>query len=164
MADRRVAAGPADAPARDRRRFEPARLHPPAGPRLVSGLAAEHARTPFTPRDPRSAARRVVQVARDLGLSATPIRGGVDVGAAELDHVWVAVADEVVVDVVLPLHSERFAAALRCYVAGDLAADELDRMAHGYALQWRVIGRFPDDYRYVGAPIWGAELPATASA
>ncbi|MBW3663750.1 MAG: hypothetical protein KY469_11675 [Actinobacteria bacterium] len=134
-------------------RFRPATFPVPTGPQLVAALAREHARAPFTPRDVRDAARRVAHVASRLELEATVIRGGLDVGGAELDHVWVAINHRVV-DVVFPLHSDTFVAELRAYIAGDLEDDDLDRLAHAYAMDWRVIGDFPDRLRYFGLPVW----------
>lgn len=125
------------------------------GSRLRSGLAHEHARRPFRPRDVRDAARRVVQVARDHGMQAQVVRGGLDLTGAELDHVWAVVEDRVV-DVALPVNSEVFVQSLRAFVAGDLEEEDLDRSAHGYAFSWRVVGEFPDGVRYLGLPVFGA--------
>lgn len=135
------------------RRFRPEAFPSPVGSRLRSALVREHGRHPFTPRDVRDAARRVVDVAGRLRLNAVVVRGGVDVGGAELDHVW-AVVDGRVVDMTLPLRSGAFLSMLRAYVAGDLSGEHLDRVVHGYTLEWRVVGEFPADVRYVGAPIW----------
>lgn len=134
-------------------RYRSRALPTPSGPRLRSALAHEHGRAPFTPRDVRDAAQRVRGVARALGLEVEVVRGGVDVGGAELDHVWTVVGGHVV-DVALPLRSESFAAVLRAYIAGDVDDDEFDRTAHGYAFEWRVLGEFPDRFRYVGLPVW----------
>jgi hypothetical protein len=134
-------------------RYRSGALPVPAGPRLRSALAREHAREPFTPRDVRSAAGRVRGVAGELGYEVEIVRGGVDVGGAELDHVWAVVAGHVV-DLTLPLRSEAFAVLLRAYVAGDVDDDELDHAAHGYAFEWRVVGEFPERLRYVGLPVW----------
>ncbi len=124
------------------------------GASLRSGLAHEHARRPFRPRDVRDAARRVVLVARQQGLPAQVVRGGLDLVGAELDHVW-AVVDDRVVDVALPVNSSVFVAALRAFVAGDLEEVDLDRSAHGYDFSWRVVGEYPDDVRYIGLPVFG---------
>lgn len=99
------------------------------------------------------AAATVATVATDLGMRAVVVRGGVDVGGAELDHVWAVVEDRVV-DVALPLRSEAFVRSLRAYIAGDLDADALDHLAHGYAMDWRVVGEYPPRHRYVGLPVW----------
>ncbi|MBW3621002.1 MAG: hypothetical protein KY461_12210 [Actinobacteria bacterium] len=135
-------------------RYPSAVLPAPTGPRLRSALAEEHARDPFTPRDVRAAAARVRAVASELGVEADVVRGGVDVGGAELDHVWAVVVGHVV-DVTMPLRSPAFADVLRAYVAGDVDDDELDAAAHGYAFEWRVVGEYPAGLRYVGLPVWG---------
>lgn len=134
-------------------RYAPRRLPSPVGPLLRAALVGEHARAPFGPRDARDAAHRVAAVAAGCGLRAQVVRGAVDVGGAELDHVW-TVVDEAVVDVTLPLWSEPFTVTLRAYIAGDIADDVLDRGVHGYPLRWRVVGEFPDRVRYVGVPVW----------
>lgn len=136
------------------RRFRPADFPPATASRLRALLARAHADHPFGPSDVREAARRAADVARTLTLEAVIVRGGLDVGGAELDHVW-AVVDGRVVDVSLPVASETFVVALRAYVAGDLEASELDRIAHGYTLEWRVVGGFPQALRYVGLPVFG---------
>lgn len=135
-------------------RLRPRPFPAPVGPRLRAALAAAHAREPFRPSVSRDAAHRVAHVAEDLGLTPTLFRGGVDVGGAEIDHVWVVV-DERVVDAALPLFSNAFIAAVRAYVAGDLDGEELERAAHPYPVTWRVLGAFPEACRYVGAPVWG---------
>ncbi|HEX9887971.1 MAG TPA: hypothetical protein VGA69_00715 [Nitriliruptorales bacterium] len=137
----------------ERRRYTAGRIRPPHGPRLIAALAHEHARIPFTLRDVRDSARRVVYVAERLQLQATLVRGALDVGGAELDHVWAVVADRVV-DVPLPLRSDAFVEALRAYIAGDIEPGELERVADAYALDWRVVGEFPHGVRYYGAPFW----------
>lgn len=142
------------------RRFRPAPFPAEVSARLRAALAWSHADRPFGPADVRDAASRVRTVAERLGLEAVVVRGGLDVGGAELDHVWVAV-DGRVVDVALPVISSSFTAVLRAYVAGEVATGELDRVAHGYALTWRVVGEFPDgDLRYVGRPVWHDRHPA----
>lgn len=137
------------------RRYRPGAIPAPRGPRLLAALAHEHARASFSPRDVREGAHRVTQVAARLQLHATLVRGTVDVGGAELDHVW-AVVDDRVVDVPLPLRSLAFVDALRRYIAGDLEPDELERVAHPYALDRRIVGEFPDLVRYYGRPFWSA--------
>lgn len=141
------------APRRPPHRYRSGTLPAPAGSRLRSALAREHAREPFTPRDVRSAAARVQDVASTLGFEVDVVRGGVDVGGAELDHVWAVVVGHVV-DVTMPLRSSTFADVLRAYVAGDIDDDELDHTARGYAFEWRVLGEFPAPLRYVGLPVW----------
>jgi len=128
-------------------------LPAPVGMQLRSALVREHARRPFAPRDVRDAARRSAAIARRLGMVAEVVRGGLDVGGAELDHVW-AVADDLVVDVALPINSRSFLVALRAFVAGDLAEDELDRAAHGYSMDQRVVGEYPHNCRYLGLPVF----------
>lgn len=137
---------------RSLRRFEPAAVPPPLGPRLRAALAREHARRPFTPCNVREAARRVAVVARRLDADAVIVRGGLDLGGAELDHVWVVVADRVV-DVAMPVNSAAFVDAVRAYVAGDLASRDLDHVAHGYHFAWRVVGEFQPPLRYFGEPV-----------
>lgn len=135
------------------RRFRPARVPAPRGPSLLSALAREHARWPFSPTDVRDAARRIVAVLGAEGADCVTVRGGLDVGGAELDHVWV-VADGFVVDMALPVRSARFVDALRAFVAGDLEVGDLERVAHGYPLDRRVLGDFPSELRYVGRPVF----------
>lgn len=136
-----------------RRRYVTGSIRPPHGPRLIAALAHEHARTPFSPRDVRGGARRVVRVAQELRLEATLVRGAVDVGGAELDHVWAVIGDRVI-DVPLPLRSDAFVDALRAYIAGDVETDDLERIADAYAFDRRVVGEFPRGVRYYGAPFW----------
>lgn len=134
-------------------RLRPRPFPVPLGPRLRGALAAAHARDPFQPSMSREVAHRVAHVASELGLEPTLFRGGVDVGGAEIDHVWVVV-DERVVDLALPLFADRFLEVVRAYVAGDIDSDVLERAAHPYSVRWRVLGAFPEDCRYVGAPVW----------
>ncbi|MDX1658463.1 MAG: hypothetical protein R3343_06555, partial [Nitriliruptorales bacterium] len=119
---------------RSPRRFEPRPFPSPAGARLRSALARAHGFEPFRPNDARRGAHRVRVIAEEIGLDAVVVRGGLDVGGAELDHLWV-VADGRVVDITMPVISEAFGALLRAYVAGDLDADDLDRAAHGYTIE-----------------------------
>lgn len=135
------------------RRFRPDDFPAPVAARLRARLARAHADSPFGPRDVREAARRTAEVARELMLDAVVVRGGLDVGGAELDHVWTVVEGRVV-DVSLPVIAEAFVDRLRSYVAGDVDAVELDRVAHGYTLDWRVVGAFPGSLRYVGLPVF----------
>lgn len=120
--------------------------------RLRAGLAREHRRRPFGPQDVRDGARRVLALAEDLGLSGHIVRGGLDLGGAELDHVW-AVVDAHVVDVTLPVQSREFVMVLRGYVAGDVQSDELEQAAACWQLEWRVVGDVPVGCRYLGRPI-----------
>lgn len=141
---------------RRRPRLRPRPFPPPVGPRLRGVIAAAHAERPFTPTDPRASAHRVATIADRLGLAATVYRGGLDVGGAELDHVW-AVVDGRVVDPAVPLFSAPFLACVRAYVAGDVEHGELERCAHPYSLRWRVVGAFPDGCRYTGRPLWTSD-------
>jgi hypothetical protein len=134
------------------RRSGPRRFPLEPGSRLRAGLAREHRRQPFRPGDVRDAARRALAVAESLGLSGHLARGGLDVGGAELDHVWAVVSDRVV-DVTLPVLAQDFLVLLRGYVAGDVPAAVLDDVATAYTLEWRVVGDVPTGCRYLGAPI-----------
>ena len=145
-----------------RRRYVTGRIRPPQGPRLLAALAHEHARAPFTPRAVRAGARRVVSVAERLGLDAILVRGSVDVGGAELDHVW-AVVGERVIDVPLPLRSGSFVDVLRGYIAGDVEPHDLELAADAYAIDWRIVGEFPNGVRYYGAPFWSDRQATGAS-
>lgn len=140
------------------RRFAGRSFPPALAARLRGALVEEHAREPFVLRDPRGAARRVTEVLHVLQIESTVVRGGLDIGGAELDHVWTVAGDRVI-DVVVPVRSPSFLAALRAYVAGDLEPDEIERAAHGHAMDMRVIGEFPDEVRYVGLPVWGSTPP-----
>lgn len=153
-----TALSPRGVPRRVPRRYRSGELPGPTGPRLRAALASAHAQEPFTPRDVRSAVARVRSVASRLGVRTDVVRGGVDVGGAELDHVW-AVVEGHVIDVTMPLRSRAFADVLRAYVAGDVDDDELDTVAHGYGFVWRVVGEFPATLRYVGLPVWGERDP-----
>lgn len=135
--------------------FRPAPFPAPLRATLQEALADEHAAVPFGPEDVRAAARRVVAVVEELGHSATIVRGGVDLGGAELDHVFVVVEDRVV-DVALPVHARAFTGAVRAWVAGDLALDELSGRAARYGIEHRVLGEYPAPLRYRGAPLWGS--------
>lgn len=120
---------------------------------LRATLEDEHARRPFTPTAVRDAARRVGKVVDDLGLDATTYRGGLDVGGAELDHVW-AVIDQRVVDVAFPLFADDFLSTVRAYVLGEIDGDELDRAAGPYPVRCRILGDYPQTCRYTGRPVW----------
>lgn len=134
------------------RRADVRRFPSEPGSRLRAGLAREHRRDPFRPGDVRDAARRALAVAESLGLPGHLARGGLDVGGAELDHVWAVVSDRVV-DVTLPVLARDFLVLLRGFVAGDVPAAELDEVATSYTLEWRVVGEVPAGCRYLGAPI-----------
>lgn len=128
------------------------RLPAAAAARLRAELAREHRRRPFGPQDVREAARRVLGLAEDLGLEGHIARGGLDLGGAELDHVW-AVVDAHVVDVTLPVLALDFVAVLRGYVAGDVPPEDLQAAAAEWTLEWRVVGEVPVGCRYLGRPI-----------
>lgn len=128
------------------------RLPAGAGARLRASLAREHRSRPFSPTDTREAARRVLTVAEALGLRGHIARGGLDVGGAELDHVW-AVVEWHVVDVTLPVLARDFVALLRGFVAGDVDPDDLEDAAGMWAFEWRVVGDVPVGCRYLGTPI-----------
>ena len=130
--------------------------------RLRGALVRAHARQPFAPSQPRDAADRCRRAAEEVGLHAIVVRGVVNVGGAELDHLWV-VADDHVIDASLPVNAPSFVAAVRAYVAGDLDDDELDRAAHAYSLRWRVVGEYPDSLRYLGLPVWHQRQRPAAS-
>lgn len=135
------------------RRTGPGRRFPARdGARLRAALVAEHRRAPFSPADVRGSAHRALAVAEDLGMPGHVARGGLGVGWAELDHVW-AVVDGRVVDVSLPVVAVEFRRVLRAYVAGDVEAADITRMADEYPLEWRVIGDVPGGCRYRGQPV-----------
>lgn len=122
---------------------------------LRERLAAEHVASPFSPLDPRAAARRVVDVVADLGGTATVYRGTLDLRGSEVDHVWIGVDDRVV-DVTFPLFVRGFVDVLRDFVAGDADSSDLANAAAGAGLEDRVLGVFPPPLRYRGAPVWAA--------
>lgn len=124
--------------------------------RLVSRLVRLHQEEPFGPRDVRATARRVADAAVRLGLEPMLVRGRVDVGGAELDHVFV-VLEERVVDLALPVRAPAFTHAVRAWVAGDLDVVELDELAAEHGLDDRVVGDYPRPVCYRGAPLWGRE-------
>ena len=128
------------------------RLPSATAARLRAGLVREHRRRPVGPADVRDAARRVLVVAEQVGLQGPVARGGLDVGGAELDHVW-AVVDAHVVDVSLPVLARDFVVVLRGYVAGDVESREIEEAAAAWALEWRVVGEVPVGCRYLGRPI-----------
>jgi len=137
------------------RSYPPARFPDPLGARLRDALATAHGEEPFSALDVRATARRVVDVGRRLALEPEVVRGRVDLGGAELDHVFVVVGDRVV-DVALPLAAEGFTALVRAYVAGDLEAEELARAAATHDLDACVVGDYRDPLAYRGAPLWSA--------
>lgn len=134
--------------------YRPTSFPTPVRRRLVQALAAAHEDEPFGPDDVRAVAHRVVTLVERVGLAPVIVRGGVDVGGAELDHVFVVVEDRVV-DVALPVRAAPFAEVVRAWVAGDVERDELWGRAADYGLEDRVVGEFPAGVRYRGAPLWG---------
>lgn len=136
--------------------FAPAPFPRPLRDELVDTLRLLHESEPFGPYDVRATARRVVDAAAELGLEPMMVRGRVDVGGAELDHVFVVV-DERVVDVALPVRARSFAGTVRAWVAGDLDLQELVERAARHGLEDRVVGDYPDQLRYTGAPLWGRD-------
>lgn len=128
----------------------PTRMHD----ELVTALEELHDAEPFGPQDVRATARRVVDAAAAIGLEPMMVRGRVDVGGAELDHVFVVVTERVV-DVALPVRAPGFAGAVRAWVAGDLDLQELVARASRHGLEDRVLGEYPDRLCYRGAPLWG---------
>lgn len=135
--------------------FAPAPFPARVRSRLVEVLAAQHAHDPFGPHDVRATARRVVEATEALGFAPVLVRGGVDVGGAELDHVFVVVEDRVV-DLALPVRAASFADVVRAWVAGDLDRAELVARAARHGLEDRVVGEYPTALRYRGAPVWGS--------
>ena len=119
-------------------------------------LDTEHRTRPFRLCDPRDAARRVDRLLRERGMRTVFVRGALDLGGAELDHVW-TVADGHVVDVAVPCADPSFLPVLRAYVAGDVEPDAIDREASRRPFAERVLGAY-DEARvgYVGLPVFGS--------
>lgn len=88
-------------------------------------------------------------------MEATIFRGAMNVGGAEVDHLWVVAAGRVI-DPTMPLHAPSFVDSIRAFVAGDLDEEEFERRAHPYSVRWRVLGAYPEDCRYLGTPLWGS--------
>lgn len=139
-------------------------LTPPHGPRLLEALSGEEDRERFSPRDPGDSVERVARVAGELGLEVGTVHGLLDVGGAELEHLW-AVVHGWVVDMCLPVHSDRFVRHLIGFVAGDLGPNDLERLAYGLPIGCRVVGEIPPGCRYLapagrhtarGVPLGGA--------
>lgn len=135
--------------------FAPRPLPDAVADRVLGALAAEHDRDPFLPTDARGTAHRVAVVLAGVGVDCTVVRGLLDVGGAELDHLFVVVADDRVVDAALPVHDASFLDRIRAWVAGDLGHDQLVAAARPLGLGERVVGLFPPQVRYRGAPLWG---------
>lgn len=115
-------------------------------------LVALHQCEPFQPSQPRDAARRVLSVVKEEGLDGQIVRGGVDVGSAEIDHLWVRVQDQVI-DVTLPLHEDRFVVVLRAWAAGDIDDGVLDLEAGPFGIDRRIVATVPGWCTYRGRPI-----------
>ena len=123
---------------------------------LVRRLERLHADEPFGPLDIRATARRALGAAAALGLEPMIVRGRVDVGGAELDHVFVVIDDRVV-DLALPVRAPGFARTVRAWVAGDLDHQELVEAAACHGIEDRVVGDYPRRLSYRGAPLWGRD-------
>lgn len=124
-------------------------------------LRAAHAEQPFTPLEPRRAARRVAEIVSELDVDATLYRGGLDLRGVEVDHVWLAVnpsgaAAFFVVDAAFPLFSPPFVDELRRFVCGDANREDLAVLAREAPVDDRVLGVFPPPLRYLGQPVWSA--------
>ena len=140
------------------------RSHPlPAGleAALLDRLRSAHTEQPFTPLEPRRAARRVAEIVAEFDLDATLYRGGLDLRGVEVDHVWLAVnpsdvATSFVVDAAFPLFSPPFVAELRRFVCGDASREDLAVVAEDAPVDDRVLGVFPPPVHYLGAPVWSA--------
>ena len=139
------------------------RSHPlPAGldAAIRERLAASHAEQPFTPLEPRRAARRVAALCAELEVTATMYRGGLDLRGVEVDHVWLALdpgdSAAFVVDAAFPLFSPLFVDELRRFVCGDTSREQLAVLAQDAPVDERVLGVFPPPVHYLGAPVWSA--------
>lgn len=139
------------------RAFGPAPLAAGTRSTIVDALSVAHAASPFLPTEARSVAHRVAGVAAAAGIEAQVLRGTLDVGGAELDHLFVVV-DGCVVDAAMPVNDEGFLAVVRAWVAGDEPAAALAAAAAPLDLAARVVGTFPRSLRYRGAPLWGASV------
>ena len=135
------------------RSFPSGALPHPAGDRFRALLRRAHAREPFSPLRPRATARRVGALAGEIGLSAHLYRGGLELTGIEVDHVWL-VLDDVVVDLAFPLFEPTFRALLPRFVAGEIDAVELEKVAACAGIEARVLGVLPPRVRYVGRPVW----------
>ena len=120
---------------------------------LRARLRDAHGSQPFDALDPRHAARRVVDIAADLGLEPTVVRGSLDLDGTEVDHLWLDVEGRVV-DVAFPLFVPTFVLSLRRWVTGDIEGEQLAAVAAGAGVEQRVLGEFPAPVRYRGQPVW----------
>jgi hypothetical protein len=137
--------------------FQSQALPEPLAATVRARLEAAHAAAPFTPVDPRSTVRRVVDALADLPLDLTVYRGGVDLRGSEVDHVWLAVSaatGRYVVDAAFPLFVDAFVDTLRRFVAGDASTSDLAATAATTGVDDRILGLFPRPIAYRGAPIW----------
>jgi hypothetical protein len=125
-----------------------------SGP-LRTRLLDAHDAEPFSALDPRQAARRAADIAGQLGLRATVVRGGLDLDGSELDHIWLDV-EGCVLDVAFPLFVPTFVRLLRGWVTGEVDSDELEAVAVAAGLEHRVLGEFPAPLQYRGQPVWAA--------
>lgn len=125
--------------------------------RLGLALAAAHRGQPFPTMDPRATARRVARIAEKLSIPATVYRGALDLGGAEVDHLWVDVHG-CVVDAAYPVFADDFLALLRRWIVDEAPVAALEAVAARADLRQRVFGVFPDPLRYLGAPVWGTRV------
>lgn len=136
--------------------YDPVPFPTPVRGAFVATLEELHADEPFGPLDVRATARRVAGAAAAIGLEPMMVRGRVDVGGAELDHVFVVVEDRVV-DLALPVRAPSFARTVRAWVAGDLDHGEFVERAARHGIEDRVVGDYPRGLCYRGAPLWGRD-------
>lgn len=142
------------------RSFPSGALPDPDGQALRALLHRAHQKDPFSPLRPRAAARRVGALASEIGLSANLYRGGLELTGIEVDHVWLAVGD-LVVDLAFPLFEPAFRDLLPRFVAGEIEAVELEKVAARTGIETRVLGVLPPRVRYVGRPVWADRDTAT---
>lgn len=140
-------------------RFVSRDLPQPGGHVLRSLLRRAHEVEPFSPVQPRAAARRVGALAAGVGLVVRLYRGGVEVHGVEVDHVWLAV-DDVVIDLAFPLFMQHFRALLPRFVAGEIEPEDLASVASDAGVDERVLGLLPPKTRYIGQPVWVDRAPA----
>ena len=135
-------------------------------------LAEAHRTRPFSTADPRDTVRRVTALLGDLPLATTVYRGGVDLCGMEVDHVWLALADQrdeggadaagdgaYVLDAAFPLFEAGFVTVLRRFVVGEADVDDLESVAVAAGVEARVLGEFPTPMRYLGEPVWDLRAP-----
>jgi hypothetical protein len=144
------------------RSFPSGALPDPDGQMLRALLHRAHEEDPFSPLRPRAAARRVGALAGEIGLSAHLYRGGLELTGIEVDHVWLAL-DDLVIDLAFPLFEPAFRELLPRFVAGEIEAVELEKVAARTGVDARVLGVLPPRVRYVGRPVW-ADRDSTAPA